>query len=325
MVDRSSTISPFWDERQLTHRLFCPVCDKAVDLSVTLTRRADDLLLKRCAHCNGLFVDPCPSDSQLIRLYEASYFRSSVELKQIGPGTDYCSISEKDISVGKLLGHAEVVSSFDLKDRAVLEIGCATGALLKSLEKYEPKKLIGVDVSGFAITEGRQRYGLDLRLGAIESCGLEAGAFDLVIMIDVIEHVTRLSSLLAETTRVLKQGGAMIFRTPNADSYDVAGRRWNFLHCGLEHILYLSPQGLTTIAACSGLTVQKTWSDGCPSLLPYKRNASTRLGRFVAQPWLFSTNAFYRVWHWGAAAEGLGVNFWGILRKGKMIVTDSST
>src|SRR5215469_4782942 len=131
----------FWDQKQLLHRVSCPVCDKPADLGVPFVRRLDDLILKRCSNCNGVFVDPCPSDEALMQLYTMDYFRSSLQTKWIGPGADYCSISDEEIASGRINGHAEVVSSFDLEGKTVLEIGCATGSLLKSLEQYGPKKL----------------------------------------------------------------------------------------------------------------------------------------------------------------------------------------
>jgi 2-polyprenyl-3-methyl-5-hydroxy-6-metoxy-1,4-benzoquinol methylase len=250
-----------------------------------------------------------------LRLYDSDYFSASANARRIGPGGDYWAISEDDIGRGNIVGHAEIVSSFALEGKNVLEVGCATGALLKSLEKYEPRKLVGLDVSAFAVMHGIEHYGLDLRQGTIESSRLDAGEFDLVIMIDVIEHVWRLSSLIAETTRVLKDDGVILFRTPNADALKVAGRRWNFLHCGFEHVFYLSLSNLRTIGAIHGLIVQKAWSAGCPALLPEKLKVPTRLGRFVAQPWITATNFFYRRWLGQVDLKGLGLNLWGILQK----------
>jgi 2-polyprenyl-3-methyl-5-hydroxy-6-metoxy-1,4-benzoquinol methylase len=322
MANRSGAITPYWNEAQLTRRNACPVCDAPRE-GVALIRRVDGLMVRRCPSCQALFVDPCPSETELFQLYGSDYFSSS-GCKRIGPGVDYCSIPETEIVAGRIIGHAEIAASFDLENRAVLEVGCATGALLKSLEKYRPSRLVGVDISEFAVAEGIRRYGLDLRAGALESAGFGPSAFDLVIMVDVLEHVTQLSGFLGEAARVLKDDGAIFFCTPNADSYEAAGRRWNYLYYGLEHVLYLSAHSLAKISTSHGLTLEKTWSVGCPAVLRYKRNAPTRLGRFIAEPWNCSANLFYRIWLRRAGAMGLGLNIYGILRKRRTARLSSS-
>lgn len=45
--------------------------------------------------------------------------------------------------------------------------------------------------------------------------GLQDASFDLVVMLEVIEHIVNAEHLLAEVRRVLKPGGALVLSTPN--------------------------------------------------------------------------------------------------------------
>src|SRR5262245_10011468 len=108
MDNRSCPMNPYWDGKQLIPRDSCPVCNEPASSGIPTVRRLDNLMLKRCANCEGLFVDPCPSEADLLRLYDSDYFGSSTSIKRIGPGGDYCAISEGEIANGSIVGHTEI-------------------------------------------------------------------------------------------------------------------------------------------------------------------------------------------------------------------------
>ena len=92
----------------------------------------------------------------------------------------------------------------------ILDVGCGTGANLKTLSEFGDAE--GVDVSPDAIEFCRERGLTNVKLGAAEELPYESGTFDLVTALDVVEHLDDDVGGLREMRRVLRPGGhALIF------------------------------------------------------------------------------------------------------------------
>ena len=92
----------------------------------------------------------------------------------------------------------------------ILDVGCGTGANLKTLSEFGDAE--GVDVSPDAIEFCRERGLRNVKLGAAEELPYESGTFDLVTALDVVEHLDDDVGGLREMRRVLRPGGhALIF------------------------------------------------------------------------------------------------------------------
>lgn len=302
-----------WEPQELAPRTNCPVCDARAEGPV-LALRWDGLSLRRCIACALLFVDPVPTSAALARCYGPDYFRSSIYRSRIGPDRDYRDISDHDIRAGQIEGRATLTDNFDLRGKSILEIGCATGALLQSLRQLHPQRLVGIDIASEPIEFGRKRYGLDLRSLTLEDARFGDAEFDLIVAFDVIEHVDNIRTFLAQAVRSVKPGGAIVLRTPNGDSLAPSGRRWTYLHYGLEHVVYLSPRTLKYLADQQKLTIEKLWSDGCPAYVPYRRQERWRIFKMIREPVNFFRNTFDRWRLHALARKNQGLDFVAILR-----------
>ena len=94
----------------------------------------------------------------------------------------------------------------------LLDIGTGLGALVEEAQKlgYEAE---GVDHCEPLVQKARAR-GLRVHCKPVEELGA-GGNFDVVTMLDVIEHVTEPLKLLATARRLLKPGGRLVVYTPN--------------------------------------------------------------------------------------------------------------
>ena len=311
MAKRRAMYKDLWKPEELIFLTECPLCLSVPDAPIVAWRR-DLLPLKLCNRCGLLFVDPRPSDDALTRCYEQRYFTSSKDWSPIGPNRDYLRAMG---ATDQILGYNEIVSNLDLRDKALLEIGCASGALLYSLQQHMPARLVGIDIAEAPIEFGRESYGIDLRCTSLDDADFNEAEFDVILMLDVIEHVANLAHFFAETAKYLRRGGCMFVRTPNADSITVAGRRWRYLYEGLEHLVYLSPKTLAMLAGNSGMSCSKIWTDGCPALVPYMHNFDSpgRLRRIASEPVKALLNYYSRLYFAGAETRGFGLNFCAII------------
>jgi SAM-dependent methyltransferase len=103
----------------------------------------------------------------------------------------------------------------------------------------------GVETSEFAAKYAAQQSGSMVYAGTLQQNRLQAETFDVVTLMDVIEHVPEPQDLVAEIYRVLRPGGVLYIVTPNFGSFFV----WLY---GAEafgvwpdhHVVYFEPSTL---------------------------------------------------------------------------------
>lgn len=103
--------------------------------------------------------------------------------------------------------------------KSVLDLGCGGGFMSEALAE-RGAHVIGVDPSGPAIAIARNHaeatgLSIDYRVGAGESLPVAESSLDIVLCVDVLEHVRDLDAVIAEIRRVLKPGGLFLFDTIN--------------------------------------------------------------------------------------------------------------
>ncbi len=101
----------------------------------------------------------------------------------------------------------------NLDDRRILDIGCGVGAFVRRLREFSPR-VYGVDVDAEWVARGGEELpGLALAVG--ESLPFADGTFDVVLLHEVLEHVTDDQATLQEAARVLAPGGRVVIFCPN--------------------------------------------------------------------------------------------------------------
>jgi 2-polyprenyl-3-methyl-5-hydroxy-6-metoxy-1,4-benzoquinol methylase len=175
----------------------------------------------------------------------------------------------------------------------LLEIGCAVGFLLRAAQE-RGFEAVGVEMSDWASGIARSEFGLDVRTGKLEEVGLDDDVFDVVVLADVIEHLTDPVTTVREIRRVLKPGGRLLLLTPDAGSLmaKMFGPRW----WGLldDHYFYFSRPTLRRFLEREGFVVDHLEAQG---------------RSFPLKHWVFKISQYSEVAHGliaGAAAR-LGV------------------
>jgi SAM-dependent methyltransferase len=94
----------------------------------------------------------------------------------------------------------------------ILDIGCGPGNLLDTWSTLG--ETFGSDVSSDALVFARGRGYARLFHADLTRFPVRAAAFDLISMVDVLEHIEDDRAALAEAVRVLRPGGMMILSVP---------------------------------------------------------------------------------------------------------------
>lgn len=105
------------------------------------------------------------------------------------------------------------------KGKRVLDVGCLGGQFSKLIMKSN-NEVWGVEINARAAEEARRR-GVRVKVANVEE-GLpfDDGSFDVVHAGEILEYLYDTKTFFAETERVLRDGGMLLFSTPNLNSLE---------------------------------------------------------------------------------------------------------
>lgn len=152
----------------------------------------------------------------------------------------------------------------DWQRKAVLDLGCAGGFMAEALTE-KGANVTGIDPAEQAIEAARSRavsvgHAIRYDVGVGEDLPYADAAFDAVVCVDVLEHVSDLDRVLAEVARVLKPGGLFLYDTINRNplslfaAITVAEDLLRLLPKGThDPALFIKPSELRQVLARAGL------------------------------------------------------------------------
>lgn len=98
------------------------------------------------------------------------------------------------------------------KENLILDAGCGTGASILYLEQFG--KVYGVDLSPMAVKFCKKRGIKNVTNADVSSLPYKNNFFDLICLMDVIEHIKNDKLVIDEMYRVLKPGGILLMTVP---------------------------------------------------------------------------------------------------------------
>jgi SAM-dependent methyltransferase len=108
-----------------------------------------------------------------------------------------------------------VAGPIDLRGWTVLEVGSGRGGGSSFIKRYlKPKRMIGVDLSKYAVQWSRERHrvdGLEFRVGDAENLPFDDGSLDAVINVESSHCYPSFVRFLTEVRRVLRPGGYFLY------------------------------------------------------------------------------------------------------------------
>jgi SAM-dependent methyltransferase len=207
--------------------------------------------LVKCPQCGLVFVGTRPDPNELYALYGETYFHND-ESGVVG----YSNYIGDEQNIRKTsrrrLKHVECF----VKPGRMLDVGCAMGFFIDEAKK-RGWQVQGMDVSSFAVEYARSHFGLDVQHGALTELDFPAGSYDLITLMDVIEHVPDPTAYVRRAAELLRSGGVLVLATPDVDSLParLAGEKWVGYKLSEEHIYYFSVKTLTRMLYDDGFEV----------------------------------------------------------------------
>lgn len=132
------------------------------------------------------------------------------------------------------------------KNIKILDVGCGTGKNMEELSKKG--EVWGVDISQEALLFCKERNLMNVKKGEAETLPFNKNTFDVVCVLDVLEHVDDLASV-KEIKRVLNDGGYIIITVP------AFGWLWSMWDEALHHKRRYTKADLDLLLTQNGFTV----------------------------------------------------------------------
>jgi 2-polyprenyl-6-hydroxyphenyl methylase/3-demethylubiquinone-9 3-methyltransferase len=130
-----------------------------------------------------------------------------------------------------------------LSGKNIIDIGCGGGILAESMAK-KGATVTGIDLSEKALKVA-DLHGLESgisvryeKIAAEEMAEREAGCYDVVTCMEMLEHVPDPASIIRACAKLVKPGGHVIFSTLNRNI-----KSYLFAIIGAEYVLQLLPRG----------------------------------------------------------------------------------
>jgi len=164
-----------------------------------LTRDAENNICQ-CRACGYIFDSPRPIAAEVASFYSK-------------PGQYKTWISEdeaRDLLWKRRLRKMERTR----KPGTLLDVGTGIGQFLHHAGVVY-SKVYGTEVSDSAIRIAKDRYGLEVLKGDIESIDFGGLKFDNITLFHVLEHVPNPKSVVERCRQLLSEGGVLVIAVPN--------------------------------------------------------------------------------------------------------------
>ena len=104
------------------------------------------------------------------------------------------------------------------KNSEILDYGCGVGSSIEKVIKFNPKKIVGIDISEVSINKAKKTaekkdVQIDFKVDNCEKTKFENNTFDIVYGSGILHHL-QLKQCLDEIHRILKVDGKIIFIEP---------------------------------------------------------------------------------------------------------------
>ena len=195
----------------------------------------DDIL--ECPSCGLLSSRPTLSQEEILDRYEQvvdeEYLAEESERKEL---FDWV---------------ADRLSQYHVPGRRLLEIGSNVGLFLSVAEK-QGWDATGIEPSHWAVSQGRERFGVQLEQGTIESLDPLGTRADVVAMFDVLEHLTDPAAALRRIRPIIRDGGLLALTTVNVDGLHGRLRQGKWPWFIRSHLHYFRPPTLIKMLEDAG-------------------------------------------------------------------------
>ena len=225
--------------------LDCPACDRAT--AHRLLYRKNDCDILRCEQCGLGRTDASGFDPS--SYYTGDYFEG-------GHADGYADyLGAEPVLRREFRQTVDLIRALKPGGR-LLELGCAYGFFLAEASSHYD--VTGIELAAEAAAFGRGR-GLRIISGVADEATLAGlGTFDVIVMLDVIEHLPNPRETLALCERHLNPSGIIVISTGDFGSLPakLLGSRWRLM-TPPQHLWFFTRTSMLRLGKSLGLQMER--------------------------------------------------------------------
>ncbi len=252
---------------------FCNLC-KSSDIKhlYRIKTAKPEFKVSKCSNCGLIFQNPRFSDAEINDFYKEEYYTGSADFSYIDERVNFKHSSYVwDKRIKKLKKYLKTEPN---NSPRFLDIGCSFGGLLQRAQNFgfEP---YGIDISDYSVTYAREKLGLNnVVCGEFNPDMYTENFFDIITMVEVIEHVKNPEKIIKGIYKVLKPGGIVLLQTANMDGVQAkkGGSEYHYFLPG--HLFYFSKTTLLEYLKKAGFSDSKVFHGVDFGLLPKLRKST---------------------------------------------------
>lgn len=249
----------------------CPLCKESLS-SARYVLSDNGFNVVQCQRCGLSLVNPRPIEAQIGTYYSDQYYthvtprpnlkskvRERVFLEAGGYPFAYTNFVKRlnwKILASILKSHITPIIPYRGGGR-LLDVGCGNGEFL-SLAHKAGWDTYGIDIDLRALTLAKNGHH-KLICGTLETVKFQPSYFDVITILQVLEHCHNPIQVLEECHRILKDDGLIVVSVPNFDCLErkIFNASWIGIVSPL-HLFHFNQVTLCEMLKCAGFQVTDT-------------------------------------------------------------------
>lgn len=206
----------------------CPLCS-GVDLRNLYV--VNGFTIARCENCEYVFTRQKLTDVQLEAFYASQ-------------GTDYTYDDPRNLAnLNYYFNRIRAVIEGIVPQGKLLDVGCNAGQFMKVMKDFWDG--YGIELSPHFAAQAKAQYGARVHQGTLGDCKYANSFFDVITMMDMLDHTPDPVRELSLANRYLRTGGLIVVKVHNISCLWARLSKGNFYAiCPPVHLCYFNKHSL---------------------------------------------------------------------------------
>jgi 2-polyprenyl-3-methyl-5-hydroxy-6-metoxy-1,4-benzoquinol methylase len=245
--------------------IVCPVCSGVGKRLAKLRSVNSTQHYVRCIECKSIYSNSKATQTELVAYYSNYYTRENLEIPEVVKNSLARTVS--------------TFSKFRTAENAICDLGFGAGTLLEAAQA-DGWRCAGSEYSSDAISLGRLR-GWEVHQGDLAGGDL-IGPYDVLTIVETLEHVQDPKGLLIIAAARLRSGGLLYGTTPNSGSINalMLKEEWSVITFP-EHPILISKKALKGLLIETGfreISIKSRGINPYDLISKYRRNLKSSAG-----------------------------------------------
>lgn len=229
----------------------CQICEKTANLAFNKNSHK----IYRCSDCDFLFVNPYPSDNEIIAYYRSNYRGADINFYPKARSRQRRAFLKSFRFWRYLLG------------KRALDVGCGGGFMANAFRQLGAEAH-GLDISENSITYARNRFpDCTFHCEDFNSMANSKLVFDFIFTTELLEHIPGTHEFMEMIVAISRPGTIIYLSTPDAGHEGVPAdlSSWEDI-CPPEHIQWFNQSNMTQLFANYGFKLVRAFKKKTPAL-----------------------------------------------------------